>query len=159
MDDRNVSIAANAKGSTAGVRKVVATQQLRPEKCEVAIHIGVFFDGTGNAIDGNGNTDGRWQHKTHRKHSNIARLYDAYPLDPLQGYFPMYVPGLGTPFPDIGEDEPAAFGSAAGEGGDGRVNYGLLHVFNAAHRAISPSNRPLFEGGMVRPFAATACGS
>jgi hypothetical protein len=150
MDDQNVSIGTNAKGSTAGIRKVVATQQLRPEKCEIAIHIGVFFDGTGNARDGNGNPDPQWQHKAGRKHSNVARLFDAYPDDKLVGSFPMYVPGLGTPFPDIGEDEPAVFGNAAGEGGDGRVNYGLLHVFNAAHRAISPSNRPLFEGDVVK---------
>jgi len=150
MSDQNTPIAPNPRGSTAGVRKTVATQALDAKKYEIAIHIGVFFDGTGNARDGNGNTNPKWKHVVRRKHTNVARLFDAYPDDAVEGYFRMYVPGLGTPFPQIGEDEPAGFGDAGGEGGDGRINYGLLHIFNVAHRAISLNQQPLIFADIVK---------
>jgi|GEM_PF-3920271 len=45
MSEQNTLIALNPSGSTAGVRKTVATQPLDAKKCEIDIHIGVFFDG------------------------------------------------------------------------------------------------------------------
>lgn len=150
MSEQNTPIAPNPSGATAGVRKTVATQALDAKKCEIAIHIGLFFDGTGNARDGNGNTNAKWQHAERRKHTNVARLFDAYPDDAVEGYFRMYVPGLGTPFPQIGENEPAGFGDAGGEGGDGRINYGLLYLFNAVHQAISPTQQLLILPGTVK---------
>jgi Uncharacterized alpha/beta hydrolase domain (DUF2235) len=150
MSEQNTPVGTNPSGSTAGVKRTIATKNLDAKKCEIAIHIGLFFDGTGNSRDGNGNTHSQWQHEAQRKHSNVARLFAAYPDDPIEGYFRMYVPGLGTPFPQIGEAEPAMFGNAGGEGGDGRVNYGLLHVFNAVHRAIARSQKPMFYADTVK---------
>jgi len=150
MTEQSTPIAPNPKGFTTGVRKTIATQSLDATKCEIAIHIGVFFDGTGNARDGNGNTNAKWRHVERRKHTNVARLFDAYPDDSMEGYFPVYVPGLGTPFPQIGENEPAGFGDAGGEGGDGRINYGLLYLFNAVHQAISPTQQLLILPDTVK---------
>lgn len=35
-------------GSTAGLRPTVPTNACKAENCETRIHIGIFFDGTGN---------------------------------------------------------------------------------------------------------------
>ncbi len=136
------------------VTKVVATQNCRTDKCEIAINIGIFFDGTGNAIDGNGNSAQIWQHEQQRKQSNVARLFRAYPDRPDQGFYRTYVPGLGTPFPQIGEQEPATMGEGFGSGGDGRINYGLLQVFNAVHRAISLGDKDMFAADTMHALCA-----
>jgi hypothetical protein len=41
--------AATHPGSTSGVRATVPTRQCRVERCEMPVHIGIFFDGTGNS--------------------------------------------------------------------------------------------------------------
>lgn len=106
----------------------------------MALNIGVFFDGTGNNQDwvepGLGQTQLQRQ-----KDSNVARLFRAYRGERLDGFFPIYIPGVGTPFPQIGEEKPASLGSAFGAGGDGRINFGLLQVINALYQSISPSRR------------------
>jgi len=146
--------AASHPGGTAGVNPTHATRQCRSERCEIPVHIGIFFDGTGNNQDWVENTPVNWRkglarwwsgHKPNtqtqlqrRCDSNVARLFRAYPDDPHEGYFRVYVPGIGTPFPEIGEDEPSGLGAAFGAGGDGRINFGMLSVLNALHRAIHP---------------------
>jgi hypothetical protein len=86
--------------------------------------------------------------KEYRKHSNVARLFQAYPDKPLDGYYPLYVEGAGTPCEPIGEEEPAWNGMGFGGGGDGRINYGLLHVLNSIHRSIA-RNFPTFKAEVV----------
>lgn len=132
---------AHPAGNTPGVYPVWPSQACRAEACEIAIHIGVFFDGTGNKR----NSD-----EARRAHSNIARLYLAYPLEPVNGYYPIYIPGVGTPFPEIGEIKPETFGEAFGAGGDGRINFGLLHVFNSIHQAISPQRRLAYTDSVIK---------
>ncbi len=142
MSDPNLTqVPAHPVGPTPRVRPVLPQQTCRPEKCETRIHIGVFFDGTGN---------NRFEHEPLKKQSNVARLFRAFPDDPFEGYFPVYVPGIGTQFPEIGEIEPATFGAAFGAGGDGRINFGLLHVINSVHRAISPSARRYVADGTIK---------
>lgn len=153
-------IAAGAHpGTTAGVRATVPTKACRAENCETRIHIGIFFDGTGNNQDWVENTPTHWRRSVanwwnntprntqtqlqQRRDSNVARLFRAYRDDPTEGYFRYYVNGLGTPFKDIGEFEPRGMGAAFGAGGDGRINYGMLQVLNAIYRAISVDDRPL----------------
>lgn len=74
MSEQTTAVGTNASGSAAGVCRTNPTQQLDPTKCEIAIHIGIFFDGTGNALDGSGNAHAQWQHESQRKHSNVGRL-------------------------------------------------------------------------------------
>ena len=140
-------IAAAHPGSTSGVRATNPTQACRAEKCEVRAHIGVFFDGTGNNQDWVENASVNWRtgisnwwsnkprnartQLEQRSDSNVARLFRSYRDDPVEGYFPTYVPSIGTPFRQIGEVEPEGFGMAFGAGGDGRINYGMLHVLNS----------------------------
>lgn len=72
--------------------------------CQLSLKIGFFFDGTGNNLDADLGTD---------EHSNVARLYRAYPDDVQHtGIYKHYIPGLGTYFRDIGDigdDDGAAF--------------------------------------------------
>ena len=152
--------ASTHPGGTAGVRPTTPTRACRPENCEMRIHIGIFFDGTGNNQGWIDNTPVNWRrsvanwwnnNKTRnsqtqlqrRCDSNVARLFRAYRDDPLDGYFRYYVKGLGTPCEEIGETEPSGLGAGFAAGGDGRINYGMLQVINAMYRAISVDDRPL----------------
>ncbi|MFC5697758.1 phospholipase effector Tle1 domain-containing protein [Pseudomonas sp. GCM10022186] len=124
----------------------------RTERCEIDLQIGIFFDGTGNNQDWDEATGGNpglgMTQRQARKDSNVVRLYRAYPEKPLDGHFRLYVPGVGTPFPEIGEDTPAPFGAAMGSGGDGRINYALLRVLDFIQRGIS-DNRPRYSQGTL----------
>lgn len=164
-------IAAGHPGGTAGVRATLPTQECRAEKCEIRAHIGVFFDGTGNNQDWVENPSVNWRkglinwwnskprnsltQLQQRSDSNVARLFRAYLDNPAEGYFPVYIPGVGTPFREIGEEEPRGLGAAFGAGGDGRINYGLLHVLNSMYAAISLGNRRLIEAGTVQALCST----
>lgn len=131
---------------TLDVVQVVAAT-CRPEMCEMPLHIGLFFDGTGNNYSWveSGATGTQEDRK---KDSNVYRLYWAYPQENLDGYYPMYIPGVGTPFPQIGEESDSSTGMGFGAGGDGRINYGLLHVLNSVHRAVSRGSY-LFDDGTI----------
>ena len=124
----NVIQAAAHPGNTAGVTATYPTLECRAEACEVRAHIGVFFDGTGNNQDWKEQREVNWRkglvhwwqgHRANEKtqlemqcDSNVARLFRAYPNVPELGYFRVYVPGVGTPFRDIGEDKPKEIGRA-----------------------------------------------
>lgn len=158
-------------GTTAGVRATPGRHDCRAERCEVAIHIGIFFDGTGNNQDWVENPNANWRQGLvdwwnnkprntqtqlqRRCDSNVARLFRAYPDDALEGYFRAYIPGVGTPFPDIGEKEPNGLGAAFGAGGDGRINFAMLHVLNSMYRAIVVSNRPMIDPAVIQALCST----
>lgn len=86
--------------------------------CTQALHWAVFFDGTGN------NRDEELAKPVNRRAlSNIARLYSAHTDDSLK-VFRRYVPGVGTPFPEVG-DRGGKMGLAIGRGGAERIEYAL----------------------------------
>ncbi|WP_080698530.1 T6SS phospholipase effector Tle1-like catalytic domain-containing protein [Janthinobacterium lividum] len=122
--------------------------------CSIAVHVGLFFDGTNNNLerDRNGLRTGVIDAKTKvpiaiakiplkpedASHSNVARLFLTYPNDKQQsGYFSNYIPGVGTPFKEIGELTESDEGKAFAKGGQPRIIWGLLQVVNAVHRTIS----------------------
>ena len=72
------------------------------EECEISLQIGIFFDGTGNNQDWSEPGLGMSQ-RAAKKDSNVARLYRAFPEKPTLGLYPLYIPGVGTPFSKIGE--------------------------------------------------------
>jgi hypothetical protein len=166
-----VSAAAHP-GGTSGVTATKPTQACKTEKCEIRINIGIFFDGTGNNQDWveNGSVNWRagiknwWNNKPKNKKtqlqqradSNVARLFRSYPDDPSDGYFRLYVPGLGTPFPEISEgesykdDEGKGTGMGFGAGGDGRINYGMLHVLNSMFAAVSVGNQKFIKPAAIK---------
>jgi len=66
-----------------------------PFCCQQTVYVSFFFDGTGNNL--------RLDERT-LEHSNVARLFRAHPLDDTAtGIFRRYIPGIGTPFPEIGD--------------------------------------------------------
>lgn len=142
----NEAFRTHPAGPTPGV--IPSFPQCLPstENCEVDLQIGIFFDGTGNNQDwddAHGCEPGLGAGITQRlarKDSNVARLFRAYPSRNSQGEFRLYVPGVGTPCPDIGEDNYATFGPSMGRGGDGRMNYALLSVLNFIHRTVNHGN-------------------
>ena len=80
-----------------------------PDDCVTCGHqmfVGIFFDGTDNNMD---------RDKPKGAHTNVVRLYDAFPDDGFKGrFYKVYVPGVGTPFKEIGETEADAKGSSFG---------------------------------------------
>lgn len=123
-------------------------------RCSGQVFVGLFFDGTGN----NREADYVKPPKPERKHSNIVRLFHAFPHAAKKpGHYPIYVPGVGTPFPEIGDRGTgwsAAAGSASAWKGEDRIIWGLLQLINAPHR-FAYGNAPL-----IRPDdAATIVGN
>lgn len=141
MNDPTLTqVPAHPVGAIPGIEPIGEARAPRAHLCELSLHIGLFFDGTGNNQDWVEEGFATTQRDRH-KDSNVARLFRAYRKDEMAGFCPIYIPGVGTPFDQIGEAAPSALGAACGAGGDGRINYGLLHVVNAIHSAISPSAR------------------
>lgn len=106
------------------------TANIGERRCSGQMHIGVFFDGTGN----NKQQDYDSRPPEKRKHTNVVRLFLAHPDTPSQGYFAHYVPGVGTPFPEIGDvNRTLPLGKPMGEKGEHRIIWALFQVINSVH--------------------------
>lgn len=101
--------------------------------CSQSLHINLFFDGTGN----NEENDTRLANPSHP--TNIAKLYHAaYPLAAeAQGYYSYYMPGVGTPFPKIGEMDYSSDGLKYATGGENRINWALQMIIDALTHTIT----------------------
>lgn len=93
--------------------------------CVKEIQVGIFFDGTNNNMV---------RDKPQVGHSNIVSLFDAHKLDRTD-HFRYYIPGVGTPFPEIGENGEDPSGKAYAAGGEARIHFAMLQAFNAVCRA------------------------
>lgn len=109
--------ACYAKTETAGTGKPTCTKR---------IWIGLFFDGTNNNME---------RDEPEKGHSNIVRLYHAYPDSRESSHFAYYIPGLGTRFPEIGENTETSSGKAYGKGGAARIHWGLIRILNSVQLA------------------------
>ncbi|WP_207291276.1 MULTISPECIES: DUF2235 domain-containing protein, partial [unclassified Pseudomonas] len=98
--------------------------------CCHSLHISLFFDGTNN----NELNDTKKNHP-----SNIAKLFHASIQDDdakAEGYFSYYMPGVGTPFPEIGELDYSENGLTFATGGEDRINWALVQVVSALSYAL-----------------------
>lgn len=84
-------------------------------RCSTVLHFSVFFDGTGNNKDADA---------AKKKQSNIAKLFEAHKSKLEVNIHKRYIPGVGTPYPDIG-DSGTTVGMAIGEGADKRIKKAL----------------------------------
>jgi hypothetical protein len=91
--------------NTSGVECLIPTLQCHAEKCEFRINIGLFFDGTGNSQNWAGPEFSGGTQLSRKRNSNVARLFRAYPGDELAGYYRTYIPGAGTPFDRVGDED------------------------------------------------------
>ncbi|AGB81986.1 hypothetical protein D781_1688 [Serratia sp. FGI94] len=118
-------------------------RRVEPPCCKT-LHISLFFDGTGNNL----NNDLLLSDPKHP--TNIARLFRAtigtgtaggVPLDDqhalLDGaqdgegkYFKFYMPGVGTPFPEVNDPDYSLFGLVAATKGEERINWALLRIID-----------------------------
>lgn len=101
--------------------------------CSGQVFVGIFFDGTGN----NMKADFEKPPPKERKHSNIVRLFHTHRFDPEKGYLPYYIPGVGTAFPEIGDDGEywgPNRGSVGAEKGEHRIIWAFTRLLNAPHR-------------------------
>jgi len=129
--------------------------------CNIPVHVGLFFDGTNNNLerDRKGTRIGVIDLATKKpasilsrklepkefSHSNVARLFLAFPENKQKdGYFRSYIAGVGTPFPEIGEETETDDGKAFAKGGQKRIVWGLFQVLNALH-SIAYDDEPLYD--------------
>lgn len=107
-------------------------------KCEVILQIGIFFDGTDNnkARDEGAFGD-----------TNVVRLWKAYKEEDSKSIYKLYIPGVGTPFPEIGEKGTSTFGTAFGSGCYARILYAFLWFANTV--SLTLSDRLLFSSSNV----------
>ncbi|AOZ09953.1 phospholipase effector Tle1 domain-containing protein [Cupriavidus malaysiensis] len=101
--------------------------------CEQTLHISLFFDGTNNNDDKNN----PFRDSLSQAHTNVARLYKAAREEPENGIYPHYMPGVGTPFPEIGESVYSSIGKAFAKGYGRRCVWGYTRVLNSIYAAIA----------------------
>lgn len=123
-----------------------AGRRVAPPCCKT-LHISLFFDSTGNNL----NHD---LYTANPKHpTNIARLFRAtigqghagglgsknLMLTDMPGsagnrYYKYYLPGMGTPFPEISEPDFSLAGLTTALRGEDRINWALLRIIDALMR-------------------------
>lgn len=121
-----VAFATSPTAPVARVKFVEPKVMVNHDECQKTLSIGLFFDGTRN---------NRVPYTKVLGYSNIARLYAAYPQQHQHGIYKTYIPGVGTPFPEIGELEHRTMGSAFALGGAERVLYAIFSLYNSIHGA------------------------
>lgn len=99
------------------------------DSCVIDFKLGFFFDGTNNNLI---------RDQPIRSHSNVARLYDVYEVDPERPEIQRrYIAGAGTPFfdeiGDLGRGLQQKAGLAAGWGGEARICWALLKFLDNLH--------------------------
>lgn len=104
--------------------------------CQQDLWLTVFFDGTGNNEEIDAPTF---------EHSNVARLFRARERDSdSQGRYGIYVPGIGTPFREIG-DAGGSLDMIGGRDGEPRLQWAMKEVERlikaAEARAKNPTNK------------------
>jgi hypothetical protein len=132
-------------------KAMACVRSTKKTECQGQVHIGLFFDGTGNndkwVQDGETKTQ-----RARNKHSNVARLWDAHLNEPANGFFRYYMQGVGTPFKEIG-DTTSFLTDTGGSGfafmGADRINWGITSLFNAVHRYLTVAD-------LISPFEQKA---
>lgn len=117
---------ATKSAPVSEIKKIYPYVPVDSSNCECIVQIGVFFDGTGNneSLDSPSYSD-----------SNIARLSKKYNKE--KNFSSVYVPGLGTPFPLIGELKKTTDGSGFGVGGEGRILMAMFKIINIISLAVT----------------------
>jgi hypothetical protein len=90
--------------------------------CKQSLWFSFFFDGTGNNL---------YADQAASKHSNVAKLFRTHVAnDPVNGIYAIYLQGVGTYFPEIGDDGGSNLGLGTGSMGQERLDYALKKFDN-----------------------------
>lgn len=137
---------------------VAAGSKQAPACCK-PLHISLFFDGTNNNEP---EDKKKYQDKPYGALSNVARLYhaalgredDETADDARQaGYYGYYMPGVGTPFPKIGEADFSDDGLKYATGGQNRINWAITRVMSAIKDACKDTLSDAEAAGLVKKTA------
>jgi hypothetical protein len=113
------SAASNAGASVINAFIPRPTAEVGSSATRTGVKATFFFDGTGNH---------EYVDRQTREHSNVARLYGIHPKpDSQAGMHPYYIPGIGTPFPAIG-DEGGEFAQGVGRKGEARLEWAMRQL-------------------------------
>lgn len=135
---------------------LAAGRRVEPPCCKT-LHISLFFDGTGNNL----NNDLLLSDPKHP--TNIARLFRAtigdgtaggvintskVPMDTASDsggkYFKFYIPGVGTPFPEVNDLDYSMMGLVGATKGEERINWALLRIIDVLMRVSKdPENNSI----------------
>jgi hypothetical protein len=135
---------------------LAAGRRVEPPCCKT-LHISLFFDGTGNNL----NNDFILSEPKHP--TNIARLFRAtigdgtaggvintskVPMDTASDsggkYFKFYIPGVGTPFPEVNDIDYSTMGLVGATMGEERINWALLRIIDVLMRVSKdPENNSI----------------
>ncbi|HIE5356370.1 TPA: T6SS phospholipase effector Tle1-like catalytic domain-containing protein [Stenotrophomonas maltophilia] len=127
--------------------RAMACMREKGSECQGQVHVGIYFDGTGNNREWEGTfvtgkTRSTKTQLARNGHSNVARLYDAALKERGNGFFSIYVPGVGTPFADVGDtnQEGDTLGGGAARYGADRIHWAILQVINSVHQYLNGSD-------------------
>lgn len=116
LDNFVMSLKSSGKESAGGKR------------CKRTLWLTFFFDGTGNNLQAD---------LSMSKHSNIAKLFRAHkPTDLASDRLVVYIPGIGTYFPEIGDDGGGALGLGCGAKGEGRIDFAVEQLNDFLRRPL-----------------------
>ncbi|MGY0653069.1 phospholipase effector Tle1 domain-containing protein [Luteimonas sp. A537] len=127
-------------------KQALACLRENSSECQGQVHVNLFFDGTGNNRGWNGvfvsnppKTRGTQTQRARNGHSNVARLWEASFDEPENGLFRIYIPGVGTPFPEVGDNsqDGSALGAGAALYGADRIHWAIIEIINAVHRYLT----------------------
>ncbi|QIF95025.1 T6SS phospholipase effector Tle1-like catalytic domain-containing protein [Proteus vulgaris] len=114
--------------------KHYATEKGTTQCCK-SLHVSFFFDGTNNN-NKNDTDDAKPPHPT-----NVAKLYHACAPNDYQakqkGFYAYYMPGVGTPFPEIKTYEYYSSGLTYATGGQARISWALIQIYNTLFHAVT----------------------
>lgn len=114
--------------------KRTSQQNTSLTSCKQVLWLSFFFDGTGNNHDAD---------VAMRKHSNVARLFRAHKKISLEnGIIPVYIPGIGTYFPEIGDDGNSLLGLGCGKMGEERLDFALGKFDHFLKRPLAQAKAP-----------------
>ncbi|WP_153102328.1 T6SS phospholipase effector Tle1-like catalytic domain-containing protein [Paraburkholderia hayleyella] len=121
------------KGSEIDQRKGRALVSGLCTSCSQTLNITLFFDGTNN----NDVETNPFRDSLRNTHTNVSRLHNAARDEQDKGIFKFYIPGVGTPFPEIGEEVYSTQGKSLAVGFGSRCVWGYTRVLSAIYWAIA----------------------
>jgi hypothetical protein len=104
--------------------------------CKQSLWFSFFFDGTGNNL---------YADEEIPKHSNVAKLFRVHSAnDSVNGIYAIYLQGVGTYFPEIGDDGGSKLGLGTGSMGQERLDHALKQFDNYIKPHLSRANASKF---------------
>ncbi len=113
--------------------------------CQQRLTFSFFFDGTGNNYAADVGTD---------EHSNVARMYAAHKRDDeTLGRYRIYVPGIGTHFPEINDPGGTLQGLGLGDRGKDRIDWAFNQFRERLAYHVALAQNPRNKITMIRVCA------